>query len=135
MKTTLSVGKRSILIIFLILISVSLTSCELDIPAENSYTPEVWEFKLITCSVEERNVTNGFGGVIRTDKYLKYAFQDGDEVIFKEKEMKDTYDHINYRLKFEVTDGEAKIIQENGRDQIIFTFQLTQEMYDRIFAS
>lgn len=101
-------------------------------PEEQQKEPEVLEFELVSCYVEVRQTTNVIGRVVDTQKYFHYGFKDGDSVIFKEKRMLNTYDYTNYRLRFEITEDEPKIIQEYNTYQVVLTFMLKKDMYDSI---
>lgn len=126
-------AKRSILIIFIIIISMFITACSrYAYPEEKQKEPEVLEFELVSCYVEVRQTTNVIGRVVDAQKYFHYGFKDGDSVIFKEKRMINTYDYTNYRLRFELTEGEPKIIQEYNSYQVVLTFMLKKDMYDYI---
>ena len=46
--------------------------------------------------------------------------------------MLNTYDYTNYRLRFEITEDEPKIIQEYNTYQVVLTFMLKKDMYDSI---
>ncbi len=125
--------KRSILIIVIIIISMFITACSrYAYPEEEQNEPEVLEFELVSCYVEVRQTTNFVGRVVDTQKYFHYGFKDGDSIIFKEKQMLNTYDYTNYRLRFEITEDEPKIIQEYNTYQVVLTFMLKKDMYDSI---
>ena len=125
--------KRSILIIVIIIISMFITACSrYAYPEEQQKEPEVLEFELVSCYVEVRQTTNVIGRVVDTQKYFHYGFKDGDSIIFKEKQMLNTYDYTNYRLRFEITEDEPKIIQEYNTYQVVLTFMLKKDMYDSI---
>lgn len=124
--------KRNILVIIFIVISTLLTSCGPD-NSKGSSTPQALEYQLVSCYIEFRNVTNQFGGILYTDKYFHYGFLSGDQVIFDELKMYDSYGGITYKLKFEITDENPKVIKQKSSYQNVFTFQLTQEMYDKLF--
>ncbi len=91
------------------------------------------EFKLLSAYVEIRNVTNQFGGIIRTDKYFHYSFStNSGDVLFKEKQMYDTY-YTTYALKFKIG-NENKILQYNYPSQVLLVFEMTEEMYRNVFT-
>lgn len=91
------------------------------------------EFKLLSAYVEMRNVTNNFGGIIRTDKYFHYSFStDSGDVLFKEKQMYDNY-YTTYALKFKIG-NENRILQYNYPSQTLLVFEMTEEMYNNVFT-
>ena len=93
---------------------------------------ETQEFKLLGAFIEMRNVTNNFGGIMRTDKYFHYAFKTSDgKVVFKEKKLYNEYDGIVYELEFKIGE-ENKIIQHNGYKTKL-EFIMTEEMYNDVF--
>ncbi len=127
--------KKIVLIVILVLcFSFPVCGCSInkEIP-KKEIVPQ--EFKLLSAHVEIRNVTNQMGGIVTTDKYFHYVFStDSGEVIFKEKEMYDTYERSsNYALQFELGD-ENKILQYNYPSQTLLVFIMTEEMYNQVFT-
>jgi len=77
----LGVRKRSLLLVFLLIISMlTMVACD---SKEDVVTTQ--EFELVSCYIEYRNITNGFGGVVRIDEIFHYGYvDDNGKVIFGE---------------------------------------------------
>lgn len=118
----LGVRIRSLLLVFLLLISMfTIVACD---DKEDVVTTQ--EFELVSCYIEYRNITNGFGGVVRIDEYLHYGYVDENgKVIFEEKTF-------GSYLNFQVTEETPKYIIETNGNKKTYTFQLTREMYKNI---
>lgn len=118
----LGVNLRRVIIAFLLIATIfTMVGCQQD---EGEVTTQ--EFELVTCYIEYRNVTNGFGGVVRIDEYLHYGYVDeSGKVIFDEMSF-------GSYLNFQVTEETPKLIIEATRNSKTYTFQLTREMYKNI---
>ena len=94
----LGVNMRRVIIAFLLIVTIfTMVGCQQD---EGEVTTQ--EFELVTCYIEYRNVTNGFGGVVRVDEYLHYGYVDeSGKVIFDEMSF-------GSYLNFQVTDETPK---------------------------
>lgn len=90
------------------------------------------EFTLLSASIENRPITNSFGGVIRAEKYFHYSFETSSgEVLFKNKKIHSNYEGTTYILEFQKGD-ENKILQYDGY-QTKLVFIMTDEMYKKVF--
>ena len=125
----LGVRIRSLLLVFLLIISIStMVACDdkEDVVTTQEFVVTTQEFELVSCYIEYRNITNGFGGVVRIDEYLHYSYVDKNgKVIFEEKTF-------GSYLNFQVTEETPKYIIETDGNNKTYTFQLTREMYKNI---
>ncbi len=122
---TLGVCKRSLLLVFLLIISMFImVACDSE---EKVVTTQ--EFELVSCYIEYRNKTNGFGGIIKTDEYLHYGYvDDNGQVTFGEMPFS------NY-LELKVTEETPKVIITTSNNNKTYAFELTREMYKNINSS
>lgn len=123
--TKLGVYARRGMLVLLIVISLfTLVACN-----KKNEQVTTQEFELVSCYIEYKNVTNGFGGIVRTDEYLHYGYIDANsKVIFDEMSF-------GSWINFEITEETPKfiVVAENGSKD--YTFQLTREMYKNINSS
>lgn len=120
----LGVRKRSLLLVFLFIISMfAMVACDKTVQVTTN------EFELVSCYIEYRNRTNGFGGVLGTDEYLHYGYVDSNgHVTFKEIIM-------GYYIDFQLTEGTPKVTIRSSSVETRYTFQLTREMYNNLNSS
>lgn len=87
------------------------------------------EFELVYFYIEYRNVTNGFGGIVGTNKYLHYGYIDANSKVI--------FDEIFFSswINFEITEETPKVIVVVGKNSTDYTFQLTRKMYEDINSS
>lgn len=133
MITKKTIISKITLPIITILISFMLFGCT----GEDSTSKEVVaeKYRLLSAYVEFRNETNRNGGIIGTNMYFHYAFStDSGEVLFKEKEMYDTYDGVVYSLEFKIGD-ENTILQYNYSSKTKLVFVMTENMYKQVFTN
>lgn len=128
------VHKRNIVLVFLLAISMNtMVACDSDTQEFEFYkeerkqeTPQ--EFELVSVYIEYRNITNKFGGVVRTDEYIHYGYVDENgQVIFDEMYLKKD------DICFQVTEGTPKIIITTSPET--YAFYLTREMYSNLNSS
>ena len=118
----LGVRIRSLFLVFLLIISMfTMVACD---DKEDVVTTQ--EFELVSCYIEYRNITNGFGGGVRIDEYLHYGYVDETGTVIFEEKTFGSY------LNFQVTEETPKYIIETNGNKKTYTFQLTREMYKNI---
>ena len=87
------------------------------------------EFELVSCYVEIRDITNGFGGIEGTKEYLHYGYIDANgNVEFDEMQ----FQYANYNITEETS---KLIVVKNNRGQTDTTFLLTKGMYNNLYAN
>ena len=87
----------------------------------------IHEYELISVSQYVKNVTNGFGGVVRTE--VCYTFCYLDNGVLKQV---DDFSHLEYGLtKLIIGDKDMYIIDTNGADDYRY-LQLTEETLKNI---
>ncbi len=133
--------RKMFLISLTILMLVNFTNCKsiseikekARIQREEEAKRQADEYKLLGAYIEIRNITNNFGGILRQEEYLHYAFiTSAGEVLFKEKEILTNYCGVNYEMEFRLGD-ENKILQKTINDKTILTFIMTEDMYKDVF--
>ena len=121
----LGVRKRSLLLVFLLIISMlTMVACD---SKEDVVTTQ--EFELVSCYIEYRNITNGFGGVVRIDEIFHYGYvDDNGQVIFGEMSF-------GNHLDLKVTEETPKVIITTSRTKTTYAFKLTRKMYNNLNTS
>ena len=121
----LGVRKSILLLAFLLIISMfTMVACD-----SKQEVTTTQEFEVVSCYIEYRNVTNGFGGIHRTDEYLHFGYvDDNGKVIFKEL-------HFGNHIDFQITEGTSKVIITTSNSKTTYAFQLTREMYNNLNSS
>ena len=121
----LGVRKRSLLLVFLLIISMfTMVACD---NKEEEVTTQ--EFELVSCYIEFRNKTNGFGGILRTDEYFHYGYVDENgKVIFDEM-------YFGNHLDLRITEETPKVIITTSKNSKTYAFELTREMYNNLNSS
>lgn len=119
---TLGVHKRKLILVLLLTISMfTMLGCDY-----KGLQVTTYEFELLSCYIEYRNQTNMYGGILRTDEYLHYAYTNGNgKVIFDEMP-------IGYHVDFQLTEGTPKIIMRSSSAKKEYIFQLTRDMYNNL---
>ena len=120
--------KRSMFIIFIVIICMFTTACSY---SGNHHHRET-EFELVSCYVDKKIVTTRKPMGKEKHFYIHYGFKDGENIVYKEKRLLSTYKYSNYRLEFELTEGKEKIIQTYTSDQVVLTFKLKKDTYNSI---
>ena len=115
--------RRIILVFLLVIIILTMVACDGIKPQVTTY-----EYELVSCYVEIRNLTNLYGGTIQTNKYVHFSYIIGNgNVKSQEKQIGDfTY--------FQITDGTPKLPITTGFGDASYTFQLTREMYNKLYS-
>jgi len=123
-EKALGVRSRRVILVLLLIISIlTMVACD---SKESQVTTQ--EFELVSCFIEFRNETNGFGGITRTDKYLHYGYiNEEGKVTFDEK-------YFDYG-EYELTEETPKVSIKTSKSETTYTFYLTREMYENINTS
>ena len=86
----------------------------------------IYTYDVVSVSKYVKPVTNGFGGVIRTEICYEFNYMDGSSL----KHMND-FQHLEYGLtKVTIGDSNKYIIDTNGED--IKYLQLTKETFENM---
>ena len=125
MKTNKKAGNiRQVLIILVIILTLfSIVAC-----ADNDENTTNQEYELVSCYIENRNETNGFGGIMKRRNILHYGYiYENRKVIFDEQEIVSGL--IEFEIAYDSPKETPKVIIMEDQGKIIHVFRLTREMY------
>lgn len=121
-----SIIRKGLFIVLIIASVFSMVACS-DNGDNNTYQ----EYELVSCYIENRNVTNGFGGTIKTTDILHYGYiAENREVVFDEQEIVSGL--IEFEIAYDSPKETPKVIIKKDEGRIIHIFRLSRDMYKNI---
>lgn len=94
---------------------------EVDLQRQQAYESRIHRYEIVSIHKYTKDVTNNFGGVIKTKVCYSFTYLDGDKLC-----SKDNFQHLEYGLT-KVTIGNENLYIVNDNGETTYTLQLTKE--------
>lgn len=92
-----------------------------ELQKQREYESRIQRYEVVSVHKYTKNITNNFGGIVRTKVCYSFTYIDGDRL-----HTIDNFQHLDYGLtKVAVGDSDLYIVNNNG--STIRTLQLTKE--------
>jgi len=124
--------KRIWMVITLLVAMLALVGCSSDETSEKTF---VSEGEIVAVHMENRPLTNNYGGVKKHVPYISYCYVQEDGTIgVREHRLFDDYAEYNYEVILMPLGEENKVVLYRQGEKEIFEIYLTQETYREIFV-